>query len=161
MRSKRHNPHNRRHTAARIRALRAIGSVRRGDSKTLASAARGERTTVATIRRLLPRALAQDRLRTRIRVRDWDPYQERVEIVTDMGPLDVTARGSRQRELAGRHRKVVFQVLRGTEPASALAQFRGKKVGGHELIADFNRLSALAEAGLPEQLDSLYVSPSV
>jgi len=79
--------------------------------------------------------------------------------MTDSGPLVVTAHGSRQRELAGRHRATYMQVLRGKEPASALEQFRGKKVGGHELISDFDQLSVLAQAGVVDQLDSLYVSP--
>ena len=69
------------------------------------------------------------------------------------------ARGSRQRELAGRHRATVLRVLRGKEPASALEQFTDKKVGGHTLISDFNLLSALVQGGGLDQLDILYVSP--
>jgi hypothetical protein len=42
---------------------------------------------------------------------------------------------------------------------SILQQFRGKKVGGHELISDADRLFTLVEGGELDQLDALYVSP--
>ena len=144
---------------ARLRGLAAINRVRRGESKTLSSAARAEGTSLTTIRRLLPSAVLQDRPGGRIRVKASDRYSARVEIMTDLGPLQVTACGSRQRELAGRHRATVMRVLQGKEPVSALEQFRGKTVGGHELISDFDLLSAHAQAGLFDHLDSLYVSP--
>jgi len=142
-----------------VRGLAAIGRVRRGESPNVTHAATAEGTTVKSIRQLFPAALIQDRPGGRIRVKTSDRYSARVEIMTDSGPLVVTAHGSRQRELAGRHRATYMQVLRGKEPASALEQFRGKKVGGHELISDFDQLSVLAQAGVVDQLDSLYVSP--
>jgi hypothetical protein len=144
---------------ARVRGLAAINRVRRGQSKTLSDAARAENTTVKSIRRLLPSALVQDRLGGRIRVKAGDRYSARVQILTDRGPLTVTAHGSRERELAGRHRATVMRVLRNDEPASALEQFRGKSVGGHPLIVDINLLSEPAHGGVLDQLDNLYVSP--
>jgi len=159
MRNKRNHTRKRARQEARIRALRAIARYKRGDSKTLAAAARAEHTTVPTIQRLLPSAVDQDRPGGRIRVKASDRYSARVEIVTDLGPLVATARGSHQRELAGRHRVTVVRVVQGKEPAAALQQFRGKKVGGHELISDFDLLSVLAQGGGLGQLDSLYVSP--
>jgi hypothetical protein len=51
-----------------------------------------------------------------------------------------------------------LQVLRGHKPLSALDEFQGKRVGGHELMADFDQLSLHARAGALTQLDSLYVS---
>ncbi len=144
---------------ARVRAFHAINRVRRGESKTLSHAARIEGTTLKTIRRLLPAALLQNRPGGRIRVKAGDPYSQRVEIITDLGPQVVNARRSRERELAGRHRAMVIRVLRGLEPASALDQFRGKKVGGQELISDFDRLLEVAQGDVLGQLDSLYVSP--
>jgi hypothetical protein len=92
-------------------------------------------------------------------VKAGDPYSTRVEVITDQGPLVVSARGSRERELAGRHRATYMQVLRGKESPSALEQFRDKTVGGHELISNFDQLVVLAQAGVLDQLDSLYVSP--
>jgi hypothetical protein len=144
---------------ARVRGLNAINRVRRGESKSLSHAARVEGTTLISIRRLLPAALFLGRLGTRIRVKAGDPYSVRVEIITDLGPLVVNARGSRERELAGRHRAAVTRVLRGQERASALDQFRGKKVGGHELINDYERLRKMALGGELDHLENLYVSP--
>ena len=147
-----------RRLAARLRGLAAINRVRNGQSKTLSAAARAEGTTVRTIRRLLPAALIK-RSGGRIRVKGGDPYSARVEIITDQGPLVVTARGSRKRELAGRHRSVLIRVLRGELPPSALEEFRDKTVGGHELISDADRLFTLAAGGELDQLDALYISP--
>ena len=144
---------------ARVRGLNAINRVRRGESKSLSHAARVEGTTLISIRRLLPAALVQGRPGQRIRVKAGDPYSARVEIITDQGKLDVIARGSRERELAGRHRAAVMRVLRGPEPASLLKQFRGKKVGGHELISDSERLLKIARDGGLDRLEDLYVSP--
>jgi hypothetical protein len=143
----------------RVRGLAAINRLRRGHSKSLSAAARAEKTSVRSIRKLLPAAIAQGQSGGRIRVKASDRYSERVEIISSQGRLVVTARGSRQRELAGRHRSTALRVLRGREPVSALEQFRGKTVGGRELISDFARLSLFANAGVLGQLDSLYVSP--
>lgn len=144
---------------AKIRGLAAINRVRRGKSRSLSSAAAAEGTSVRTMRRLLPAALLQDRPGGRIRVKAGDPYSAPVEIVTDVGAVVVNARGSRQRELAGRHRAVWTKVLPGELPPRALEEFRGKTVGGHKLISDPNRLFILAEGGELDQLDALYVGP--
>ncbi len=149
----------RRQQEARVRGLAAINRVRQGESKSLSHAARVEGTTLKSIRQLLPAALIQGRSGKRVRVKAGDPYSARVEIMTDRGPLHVMARGSRERQLAGRHRATYLRVLRGDESASTLEQFRDKTVGGHELISDFDQLSMLAKAGVIDQLDSLYVSP--
>jgi hypothetical protein len=144
---------------ARLRGFAAINRVRRGESRTPSHAARIEGTTLRSMRRLFPSAFLQDRPGGRIRVKASDRYSARVEILTDRGPVVVTARGSRQRERAGRHRATYMRVLAGKESATALEQFRGKTVGGHELISDFELLSPQAQAGVLHQLDSLYVSP--
>lgn len=144
---------------SRLRGFAAINRVRRGKSKSLSAAARAEGTTVRTIKRLLPAALVKRRRGRRIRVKASDPYSEQVEILTDLGPLVAKARGSRERELAGRHRAVWIKVLRGELPPSALEEFRGKRVGGHELISDSGQLFILAKESELDQLDELYVSP--
>jgi hypothetical protein len=145
---------------AKVRGLNAINRLRRGKSKSLSAAARAEGTTVRTIRRQLPAALIQDPS-GRIRVKMGDPYGVGVKIVTDEGRVVAYARNSRERELAGRHRADVFRVLEGRAPKSILRQYRGKTVGGCKLISDFDLLSRLAQAGILEQLESLYVSPGV
>ena len=158
---RRHKKNIGRNTETRAHALNAIARVRRGDSKTLSAATRVEGTTVRTIRRVVPAALLPSRRDGRIRVRASDPYSALVEIVTDSGATVVSARGSRQRELAGQHRATWLRVLRGQEPASALEQYRGKKVGGHELLSDYEQLRLFARAGILGHLDTLYVSPDV
>jgi hypothetical protein len=144
---------------AKVRGLAAINRVRRGKSRTLSSAARAEGTTVRSIGKLLPAALLQGAPGERIRVKAGDPYSARVEIVTDSGPLDVNARGSRERELAALHRATVIAVLRGDESPSALEKFRNKTVGSQKLASDFDRLEEIAQGGDLDQLEALYVSP--
>jgi len=143
----------------KVRGLAAINLYRRGEAKSLSEAARAEKTTIRAIRRLLPGAISQDRPGGRIRVKPSDRYAAKVEVLTIDGQRVVTARGSRQRELAGRHRASFMRVLQGQESPAVLEQYRGKTVGGHELISDFALLSSFAQAGIVGQLDSLYVSP--
>ena len=154
-----HRNRKQRQEDARQRGFAAINRVRRGQSKTLSAAAWNEGTTVRSIRQYLPAALIQGRPGGRIRVKAGDPYSAWVQITTNAGPLDATARGSRQRELAGRHRSVVNRVLGKKLPPSALEQFRGARVGGYELISDPDLLFTLANRGVLDQLDILYVSP--
>jgi len=115
-------------------------------------------TTVPTMKRLVPDALAQARPRGPIRVKPSDRYSAKVEILAAEGALTVTARGSRERQLAGQHRATYMDVVRRKKPASALEQFLGKKVGGHELLSDYERLRMLAKAGVLGQLDTLYLN---
>jgi hypothetical protein len=146
---------------ARIRGFAAINRVRRGESRTLSSAARTERTTVRTIRRLLPAALYRDRRGRRIRVKAADHYSQRVRIISDQGRIVVTAHGSRERELAGRHLSDVNRVLENLEPPSILETYLGRTVGSHELISDYEQLLGLVRRGALDQLENLYVSPGV
>jgi hypothetical protein len=94
-------------------------------------------------------------------VKPSDRYSAKVEILSSDGALTTTARGSRQRELAGQHRATFMRVLRGAESKSALERYRGKKVGGHELVSDYAQLVSLAKAGVVGNLETLYVSPDV
>jgi hypothetical protein len=119
------------------------------------------RTTLKTLKESVPRAISQDRPGGRIHIKATDPYSAPVEVLTESGAVVATARGYRQRQLAGQHRATVFRVARGQEPPSALEQYRGKKVGGYELLSDYEQLSSLARAGVLGQLDTLYVSPDV
>ena len=145
----------------KVRCLAAINRVRRGEAKTVSAAARAEGTTVKSIRALVPKAISQDRPGGRIRVKPTDRYSAKVQILANEGALTTTARGSRERELAGQHRATFMRVLRGLEPKSALERYRGKTVGGHELVSDYAQLVSLANAGVVGQLEPLYVSPDV
>jgi hypothetical protein len=145
----------------KVKSLAAINRVRRGEAKTVSAAARVEGTTLRAIRALVPKAITQDRPGGHLRVTASDRYSAKVQILANEGALTATARGSRERELAGQHRATVIRVLRGLEPKSALERYHGKKVGGHELISDYAQLSSLAQAGVIGQLEPLYVSPDV
>jgi hypothetical protein len=148
---------------ARIRAFAAINSVRQGKSETLAEAAKAHSTTVTSIKRQLPDALLPARLGKPIRVKASDNYSQLLEILADdgqiYGPINVTARGSRERELAGRHRAAYLGVLANRKPGSILRQFRNKTVGGVRLLADPDRLFKLARGRDLGDLGDLYVSP--
>lgn len=144
---------------AKVRGLAALNRVRKGSSGTLSEAAQAEGTTVRTIRKMLPGALVKQAATGRIRVKAGDTYSARVEVITPTGIQVATAHGSRERDLAGLHRVVVFRVLDGKERASRLRQFRGKTVGGHGLVSDFDQLRPLALAGVLGHLDTLYTSP--
>ena len=145
----------------RVKCLAAINRVRRGEARTVSAAARAEGTTIRAIRALVPKTINQNRPGGRIRVKPRDRYSAKVQILANDGALTTTARGSRERELAGQHRATVRRVLRGLEPKSALERYRGQKVGGHELVSDYAQLVLLANAGVVGQLEPLYVSPDV
>lgn len=145
----------------RVKCLAAINRVRRGNAKTLSAAVRAEGTTVRAIRALVPAAISQGRRGGRIHVKPSDRYSAKVQILANEGALTTTARGSRERDLAGQHRATFMRVLQGLEPKSALERYRGKKVGGHELVSDYAQLVLLAKAGVVGQLEPLYMSPDV
>ena len=136
----------------------AANLFRQGKTKTVSGAARMAGTNLQAMRRWIPRAIEKDPSTGRLRVKASDRYSERVEILTDSGALVVTARGSRQRQLAGQHRATYMAVVENKKPASALDEFRGKKVGGRELLSDYERLKTFAKAGILGKLDALYVS---
>jgi len=144
--------------AEQIRVFAALNRVRRREARSLTGAARAEGTTLRAMRKLAPDALVQVRPGGRLRVKSSDRYSAKVQILAHDGALTTTARGSRERELAGQHRATYMRVLRGVEPKSALEPYRGKKVGGHELLSDYAQLVLLAKAGVLGQLDTLYVS---
>ena len=95
---------------ARVRGLAALNRVRRGQSKDLAHAARSEGTTVKSVRRLFYGALIQKG--GKIRVKAGDSYSARVEILTNQGPLHVTARGSHERESQAVTVRLSFEYFR-------------------------------------------------
>jgi hypothetical protein len=143
----------------RIRGFAAINRVRRGEAPSLSASAQAGGTTVEAIQAWFPNAITQDHPGGPIGVKPSDRYSARVQVLTREGAVLVTARGSRQRELAGRHRATVLRILREQEPPSALEQYRGKKVGEHELVSNFEQLSVLAQADAVGQLGPLYGSP--
>lgn len=150
-----------RHQDTRQRVFNALSFYRSGRARSASAAARMADTTLPTMRKSTPGAFAPNRPGARLRIKPSDRYSAKVQILTGNGAITTTARGSRQRELAGQHRATTMRVLRGLEPKSALERYRGKKVGGHELVSDYRQLVLLANAGVIGQLDPLYASPDV
>jgi len=143
-----------------IRGLAAINRARNEGFEYLTrTMAEAEGTTLAFVRRRFPKAFYPSHYGDRLRVKPTDPYSWPVEILAESGPQIVTAGGSRERQLAGRHRAAWLGVLANRRPGSILRQFRDKTVGGVRLLANPARLFALARGGEIDDLDALYVSP--
>jgi hypothetical protein len=104
----------------RLRTFDAANLFRKGEAKTVSDAARLAGTNLKAMWRWIPGAIEKDRSTGRLRVKATDRYSERVEIVTDSGALVVTARGSRQRQLAGQHRATYRAVFDREKPPSNL-----------------------------------------
>lgn len=139
-------------SVARSRALAVLARMRsRGES--LSEAARHERTTPKTVRKIIGKQLRRsgsgrylatrgDTLRRDLSVLGFDGYQP------------VVVRSSKQAHIAADHLIAVGRFLR-TGDTEWLKPFIGKRVGGVELLTDPDRLYELADADLV-RLDSLY-----
>jgi len=164
---KRHKPSGRKQSKREsskksefIRGLATINNARRGSGYITPPDARAEGTTLPFIKRRLPKAIFTTTSNERLRVRPTDPYSHLVEILGESGePRIVTAYGSAERKLAGRHRAAWLMVLANREMGSVLRQFRNQRVGGVRLLADAEILFASARSGAIDDLDALYVSP--
>jgi len=142
-----------------IRGLSAINHARRGAGYITAADARAEGTTLAFIKRRLPKAIFPTTSSERLRVRPTDPYSHLVEILDESAePRVVTAHGSIQRQLAGQHRAAYLEVLANRERGSILKTFRNKTVGGVKLLWNVETLFQASQGGALDDLDALYVS---
>jgi hypothetical protein len=136
------------------RALRAISRMRR-EKLSLSAAAREEGTTTATVRKLLPKALRRSKSGRWIATKN-DHYVRVLRLPGVHGPVTVFARSYSEAQLASAYLASLNRWAR-TEKPYELASFRGKRVGGFELITAARVLRPLRDAGLL-QLDSLYAA---
>lgn len=145
---KRHNPSSggRSHPsfAARDRVLHALWDMRRGSS--IAQAARGNAVTIRTIKKYAGSALLQARPGGRIRATKSDRFARYLQIPGLHGPIEITARGSKEASEVARYKSAVNRFLRGER--NALADWHGKKIAGVELITAGRTLKSLAEKDL-------------
>ena len=126
---------------ARERALRALSSMRRGAS--LSRAARENGVTVRTVQRYVGQALLQNRRGGRIRAGKSDRLTRYLLIPADpAGSKEIKVRGSRAASEVAKYKAAVNRFLSGD--ASALTEWRGKKIAGHALLTDENTLKRLA-----------------
>jgi hypothetical protein len=136
-----------REQAARNRALHVLARMRRTGAS-LTAAAREEHIDPRTVRRYLG---------NRLRQHEPDLLTREMFVITALGPVPVSVRGSVAASQLGKHAAAVQHFLR-TGDSSKLAAFQGKRVGNHELIVDTRLLSTLAEAGAL-RLEDLYAPP--
>jgi hypothetical protein len=129
---------------ARNRALRALADMRHGAS--ISRAARDNGVTVRTMKRYVGSALSQDRRGARISATKSDRLVRYLEIPGPHGPIEITARGSKQATEVARYKAAVNRFLGGAP--DALASWHGKKIAGVELITAGNTLKGLAQKEL-------------
>lgn len=129
---------------ARARAFEALSEGRvRGLS--LTAAAREAGTTVPTVLRYAAPAVERQPS-GRYRVLPEDRLYRRLRVISMEGPVWVDLRSSRSARLVARHANAVRSYgLHGD--ASALAEFRGKRVGGVVLAVEPSMLASFAAAG--------------
>lgn len=136
---------------AHYRALKAIGLMRQ-EGLSLKDAARLAGTTPRTVHRYAEPALTKTGNRYKASL--GDRLYRRMAVMTATGRVDVDVRGSRSASLVGSHHNAIQRYLAiGDE--WLLAPYRGKRVGGQELLADPARLEQIA-AQRELDIDDIY-----
>jgi hypothetical protein len=125
----------------------------RSRGETLSQAARIERTTPRTVRKIVGKQLRRD-ASGRYSASRGDTLRRDLNVLGFDGYEPVVTRSSKQAHLAAEHLVAVGRFLR-TGDAAWLKPFIGKRVGGVELLTDPDRLQVLADADLVK-LDALY-----
>jgi len=138
------NPRSGLNVEARNRSLHALAQMRHGAS--ISRAARDNGVTVRTMKRYLRSALSQDRQGARIRATKSDRLVRYLEIPGPQGPIEITARGSKQATEVARYKAAVNRFLSGD--LNALASWHGKRIAGVELITAGSTLKGLAQKEL-------------
>jgi hypothetical protein len=133
-----------RNSAARERALKALRSMRQGD--TLSKAARDNGVTTRTIKRYAGSALVQDRPGGRIRATKSDRLVRYLQIPGHDGPRNINVRGSKAASKFAKYKAAINRLLAGDR--DAMAKWHGKKIAGIELITDETILVAQARKDL-------------
>jgi hypothetical protein len=137
---------------ARLRALAVLARMRsRGES--LSQAARLERTTPRTVRKIVEKQLKR-KVSGRYSATRGDTLRRDLSVLGFDGYEPVVVRSSKQAHFAAEHLVAVGRFLR-TGDTEWLKPFIGKRVGGIELLSDSDRLLELADADLIK-LDALY-----
>jgi hypothetical protein len=133
------------------RAVAALSRMRnRGES--LSKAARALRTTPRTVRKFVGTHLRRSASRRYSPTRS-DRLKREINVFGVEGYEPVTVRSSKQARFASQHLIAVNRFLR-TGHTEWLKPFRGKRIGGIELLTDPKRIREFAEADLVK-LDGL------
>ena len=130
--------------------------MRKGES--FSKAARNEHIKPVTAKKRLGILIYRDGPGKRWKAKKSDRLTDFMVVLTELGPVTVPVRGSRQRNLLYRY-YLALRKWRGGKPGAyvGLIAFKGKTVGGYPLITDVKLLAALEDA---DQLDfeELYAS---
>jgi hypothetical protein len=129
---------------ARQRALGALTDMRHGAS--LSQAARNNGITARTMKRYVGSELLQGRPGGRIRATKSDKLPRYLQLPGADGPVEITARGSKEAREAARYKAAVNRFLAGE--SNALAPWRGKRIAGVQLITEKEILKSLAHKDL-------------
>ncbi len=134
---------SKRSTAARDRALHVLAEMRKDPDLLLGHAARLHRVKPDTVRKYFP--LALKRVGGRIRVTKTDRYTETLFLPDAQGnSVPIRTRSFKERSEAGQYLRDIGRALRGD--IRALSKWRGKKIGGVELLTDERALAAIEPA---------------
>lgn len=125
--------------AARDRSFHALAEARQGVP--LRQALRDNGVTLRTFKKYLGSEIRQGRPGGRIGVTKTDRRVRYLQLPGLHGPIDVDARGWREARGAARYKAAINRFLRGD--LKALAQWKGKKIAGVELITDAAILKGL------------------
>jgi len=137
--------------AARRRVLSVLARMRRrGES--LSEAARLERTTPRTVRKLIGKQFRRS-ASGRYSATSGDTLRREINVLGVDGYVPVTVRSSKQAQLASEHLIAVGRFLR-TGDTEWLRPFIAKRASSVELLTNPDRLEILGDAGF--KLDSLY-----
>jgi len=124
-------------------------------SRILDAASREANTTPAAVQKHLPAALRRSKTGSWVATKS-DRYVRYITLPGPHGPVTVRARGSEEARFASAY---LSSLARWAKKGKAyeLAPFRGKRIGGFELVTAPRTLRTLGDAGLL-QLDSLYAA---
>jgi hypothetical protein len=118
--------------SARERSLKALWSMRHGD--TLSKAARDNGVTIRTIKRYVGSALVQDHPGARIRATKSDRLVRYLQIPGPDGPRDITVRGSKAASEFANYKADINRLLR--DDRHAMDKWDGRKIDGVALVTD-------------------------
>jgi hypothetical protein len=125
----------------------------RTHEESLSKAARALHTTPRTVRRLVGKQLRRS-ASGRYSATRSDRLKREINVLGAEGYEPVTVTSSKQAHLASEHLIAVNRFLR-TGDTEWLKPFRGKRIGGIELLTDPKRIREFAEADLVK-MDGLY-----
>jgi hypothetical protein len=129
---------------ARQRAIRALAAIRRGMS--ISHAARENQVTPRTIKRYAGSALVQARRGGRIRAAKNDHIVRPLTVAGPRGPIDIDVNSLKTASEFAKYKAAVNRWLEGD--ANALADWRGKRIAGIDLVTDGKLLKELADKDL-------------